>query len=184
MTAASTDAAAEWGDGDDPPQRTRVLVVADTHVRDHRRSLPAAVWGAAEQADVILHAGDVVSPALLDELAARAPVHAVLGNNDHELVDRLPVTLRVCLGGVDVAMVHDSGPSAGRPRRLRRMFPEAAVVVYGHSHLPLAEYGIDGQLLFNPGSPTERRRAPTSTYGWLELGDGRVLEHRIIDIAD
>ncbi len=163
-------------------QPVAVLVVSDTHVRaDGRRRLPDAVLEAADRADAILHAGDVVSGSVLELLAARAPLHAVLGNNDHELVGRLPERLGVRLGGVDVAMVHDSGPAAGRARRLRRMFPEAAVVVFGHSHLPLAELGVDGQLLFNPGSPTERRRAPTCTYGWLELAGGEVLDWRIVD---
>ena len=162
----------------------KVLVLADTHVRpDRARTLPDVVWDAADEADVVLHAGDVLTRDLLDELARRAPTHAVLGNNDVGLRDSLPEVLELDLAGVSVAMIHDSGPTAGRAGRLRRRFPEAAVVVFGHSHLPVDEEGVDGQRLFNPGSPTERRRAPTRTFGWLELDRGRTVAHRIVDIA-
>ena len=162
----------------------RVLVLADTHVRpDRGRTLPDPVWAAADEADVVLHAGDVLTADLLDELAVRAPTHAVLGNNDVGLGGLLPEVLELDLDGVTVAMVHDSGPSAGRAGRLHRRFPEADIVVFGHSHLPLDEEGVDGQRLFNPGSPTERRRAPTRTFGWLELQGGRTVVHRIVDIA-
>jgi uncharacterized protein len=161
----------------------RVLVLSDTHMRPGMvRDLPEVVWREAEVADAILHAGDVVTGDLLDDLRRCAPVHAVLGNNDHSLVGMLPETLEVVLGGVAVAMIHDSGPSAGRAGRLRRRFPDAGIVVYGHSHIPLDEVGADGQLLFNPGSCTERRRAPAHTYGILELADGEVRDHRIVAI--
>lgn len=159
------------------------LVLADTHVRpDRRRALPDEVWAAARAADVILHAGDVLTFELLDDLAALAPTHAVLGNNDATLRDVLPEVLELELAGVAVAMVHDAGPRRGRPARLHRRFPAADVVVYGHSHLPEDEPGVDGQRLFNPGSPTERRRAPHRTYGLLELADGRVVDRRIVPL--
>ena len=87
------------------------------------------------------------------------------------------------LEGVRVAMVHDSGPRAGRPRRMRALFPDADLVVYGHSHLPDDSGGLDGQRLFNPGSCTQRRRAPTRTYGVLDLDSGLVRRHRIVDVA-
>jgi putative phosphoesterase len=129
---------------------------------------------------VILHAGDVVTRELLDELASYAPVHAVLGNNDHSLAGVLPETLEVDLDGVRVAMIHDSGARKGRPARLRRRFPNADVVVYGHSHLPDDSLGVDGQRLFNPGSPTERRRAPTRSFGILGASNGRLRRHEIV----
>jgi putative phosphoesterase len=161
----------------------RALVLADTHVRADVRAVPDVVWEAAASADVVLHAGDVVEGALLDRLAELAPIHAVLGNNDAALRDRLPEALELDLGGVRVAMIHDSGPRAGRPRRMRARFPDADLVVYGHSHLPDDSAGMDGQRLFNPGSCTQRRRAPTRTYGILDLHDGRISDHRIIDVA-
>jgi putative phosphoesterase len=172
----------------------RAVVLADTHIRSapsrghagggrgFPRRLHARVYAALRTADVVLHAGDVVSRELLDELAEYAPVRAVLGNNDHTLVEDLPETLDLELGGVRVAMVHDGGPRKGRPERLHRRFPDAAVVVYGHSHLPDDSVGVQRQRLFNPGSPTERRNAPARSYGVLDLADGRVRRHRIVEL--
>ena len=161
----------------------RVVVLSDTHIRrGSARRLPDAVYAALERAEVILHAGDVVIPEVLDELRGFAPVNAVLGNNDGELFGVLPETVVVDLGGVRVAMVHDSGPRAGRAGRLRRRFPDADVVVFGHSHQPCNEQGLDGQLLFNPGSPIERRLAPTHTIGELDLARGTVLRAEIIAV--
>ncbi len=157
-----------------------VVVLSDTHIRrGSSRRLPDPAYAHLERADVVLHAGDIVVAEVLNELRRFAPVHAVLGNNDAELVGLLPETLECEIEGVRLAMVHDSGPSKGRARRLHRRFPHADVVVFGHSHIPWDEYGIDGQLLFNPGSPTERRRQPHHTLGTLELQDGRVVHHAI-----
>jgi putative phosphoesterase len=167
----------------------RAVVLADTHIaaagaghRTSSRRLPPEVYVALRRADVILHAGDVVTRELLDELGAYAPVHTVLGNNDRSLVGELPETLELELDGVPVAMVHDSGARAGRPGRMKRRFPDAAIVVYGHSHVPDDSLGEGGQRLFNPGSPTERRRAPARTYGVLDLAGGRVRRHRILTV--
>jgi putative phosphoesterase len=149
----------------------RALVLADTHLRpDRRRTLPEEVWAEAARADVILHAGDVLTGELLDRLAEHAPLHAVLGNNDVTLADSLPETLELDLDGVAVAMVHDSGARVGRPQRMRRRFPEAAVVVYGHSHLPDDSEGVDGQRLFNPGSCT------CGTASWWSIASSRSTE--------
>lgn len=161
---------------------SRLLVLADTHLRPGRnRRLPDAVYAEAAEADAILHAGDVVTADLLDELSGFAPVHAVLGNNDDGvLAGRLADTLLVEVEGVRIGMIHDSGPTAGRAGRMRRRFPDADVVVYGHSHVPVDDEGLDGQRLFNPGSPTERRAQPHHTFGILEVGDGRLTAHRIV----
>jgi uncharacterized protein len=161
----------------------RLLVLADTHLRDDLSALPPEVWDEVEACDAVLHAGDVVTGDLLDALRARRPVHAVLGNNDHALVGVLPDRLEVELAGVRLAMVHDSGPRAGRARRLRRWFPDARVVVFGHSHEPVDEPGDDGQWLFNPGSAVQRRRQPRRTLGVLELATGAVVGHRIVPVA-
>ncbi|MGZ4730417.1 MAG: metallophosphoesterase family protein, partial [Acidimicrobiales bacterium] len=111
-----------------------------------------------------------------------APLHVVLGNNDRELVGSIPERLTVELAGVEVAMVHDSGTRSGRERRLRTWFPSADLVVFGHSHDPVDHSGDHGQRLFNPGSPTQRRRQPRPTMGWLGLQDGRVTHHEIIPL--
>jgi putative phosphoesterase len=162
---------------------TRVAVLGDTHVRPGVVGrLPDAAYAELDRADLILHAGDVVAADLLRELEGFAPVHAVLGNNDHALVGVLPERLVVEVDGVGIGLVHDSGPTNGRAPRVRRWFPDAAVVVFGHSHTPVDEYGVAGQRLFNPGSPTQRRREPRHTMGRLEIRDGRLVSHRIVTL--
>jgi len=156
-------------------------VVSDTHLRrGWSRQLPSAALAELERADVILHAGDLVIPEVLDQLGGLAPVHAVLGNNDTELVGTLPEEVSLDLEGVRVAMVHDSGPRTGREARLAGRFPDADVVVFGHSHIPWDAAGLDGQWLLNPGSPTERRRQPHKTVATLDLADGRRVGTRIV----
>lgn len=161
---------------------TRVVVMSDTHLRPGgRRRLPDGVYRALDSADVILHAGDIVTAELLHELSGFAPTHAVLGNNDVDTaLAHLPETRLEVIDGVRVAMVHDSGPRAGREGRLRRRFPDADIVVFGHSHIPWNQRGSDGQLLFNPGSPTERRAQPHHTIGILDLDSGDVIGHEVI----
>ncbi len=162
----------------------RVLVLADTHLPDGTdRTLDPRVLDAAADADAVLHAGDVTGGELLDRLAVLAPVHAVLGNNDVSLRGRLPEEVRLDLDGVDVAMVHDAGARQGRPTRMARRFPGADLVVFGHSHQPENLDQADGPRLFNPGSPTQRRRAPTRTVGILELDRGRIVDLRHVALA-
>lgn len=163
--------------------RVRLLVLADTHLHDDLSRLPPDVWGHVDACDAVLHAGDVVTPDLLDAMRERRPVHAVLGNNDHALVGSLPDRLELDLAGVRVAMVHDSGARTGRERRMRRWFPDAQVVVFGHSHAPLDAEGEGGQRLFNPGSAVQRRRQPRRTVGLLVLAGGAVVGHRIVPVA-
>jgi uncharacterized protein len=166
----------------------RVVVVADTHLRRSwpNRRLTDATVAVLRTADVVLHAGDITQAEHLALLAdvADAPVHAVLGNNDPELVGTLPETLELELAGVRFGMIHDSGPARGRERRLHQRFPDRDVVVFGHSHVPWNAPGIGGQLLFNPGSPTERRQQPHRTVGMLELAGGRVTEAAIVVVDD
>ena len=153
----------------------RVLVISDTHIPDHARELPATIRRELSRSDLVLHAGDVTSAALLDELASYAPVHVALGNNDGEEVaawGALP-EVRLELEGVRLAMIHDSGPSKGRPARLRRRFPDADLVVFGHSHIPMW-VAADGMRMLNPGSPTWKRREPRATYAVVTLSEGRT----------
>jgi putative phosphoesterase len=160
----------------------QVLVVSDTHLTAATlERMPAEVWAMAAEADVVLHAGDVVDGAVLTALAERATVHAVLGNNDRGL--RLPEVVQVGLDGVPVAMVHDSGARAGREGRMARRFPEARIVVFGHSHEPLVHAGEGDQLLVNPGSPTQRRRQRVHTVATLDLRDGEVIAAEIVEVG-
>ncbi len=159
----------------------RVIVLADTHLTPtSKRGLPTGCVELLAAADAVIHAGDVTTRHLLDELAAFAPVHAVLGNNDVELVDELPEVLEIELGGVAVAVLHDSGASKGRPARMRRRFPSADLVIFGHSHIPMLVEGEAGQRLCNPGSPTQRRRQPHHTVAVLDLEDGRIAAAELV----
>ena len=162
----------------------RAVVLSDTHIRrGGSRRLPDAAYALLETADVILHAGDVVCADLLDELGGFAPTYAVLGNNDLDPgLSHLPETRVVAVAGVDVGMIHDSGPAKGRAVRLRRLFPSAGVVVFGHSHIPWNEVGLDGQVLFNPGSPTERRMQPVHTMGVIEIDGADVVRRDIVPV--
>ncbi len=146
------------------------VVIADTHIPRRARALPEGLIPHLERADLVLHAGDLMDPALLDELAGYAPLWAVRGNLDPPY---LPETLEFGFGGINVAMIHDSGRRQGRRRRLRRRFPEARVVIFGHSHIPFLE-DESGLMLLNPGSPTDRRRQPRHTFALLYAQAGRV----------
>lgn len=135
-------------------------------------------------AGLILHAGDVCTAGVLDELAQYAPVRVVLGNNDGPDVAAwgAPRTATLEVEGFPVAMIHDSGPSAGRLPRLRRAFPGASLVVFGHSHIPVDD-AADDVRIFNPGSPTDRRRMPHGTIGLLDIADGALLSAAIIPVT-
>ncbi len=158
----------------------RVVVLADTHAPRRWKVCPPRVAAQLRRADLILHAGDVCTADVLDELAAYAPVRAVLGNNDGPDVAAwgAPAVLEFDLDGLPVAMIHDSGGAQGRLARLRRRFPGARLVVYGHSHIPLDQAG-ERLRIFNPGSPTDRRRQPHGTVGVLRIEAGRLAEARI-----
>jgi uncharacterized protein len=162
----------------------RVIVLADTHAPRRWKSCPPAVAAWLRQADLILHAGDVCTADVLHELGDYAPVHAVLGNNDGPDVAEwgAPVTLQIELAGLRTAMMHDSGPAAGRLRRMRTAFPAVALVVFGHSHIPLDDSG-GGLRIFNPGSPTDRRRQPHGTLGVLDIADGELTAARIVAVT-
>ena len=162
----------------------KIAAISDTHAPRRWKSCPPRVAGHLRDADLILHAGDVCTAAVLDELAGYAPVHAVLGNNDGPDVAAwgAPETLDLDLAGLRLSMIHDSGPSAGRLGRMRRRFPGAGLVVFGHSHIPLDE-SADGLRIFNPGSPTDRRRQPHGTIGLLTVAGGRLEEARIVPVT-
>jgi putative phosphoesterase len=158
-----------------------VVALSDTHAPRRWKSCPAPVAEHLRHADVILHAGDVCTGAVLEELAAYAPVHAVKGNNDGPDV-KAPETLELELAGLRVAMIHDSGAAKGRWARMRRRFPHADLVVFGHSHIPL-DHHEDGLRLFNPGSPTDRRRQPHGTIGLLHIENGHLTRANIIPVT-
>jgi uncharacterized protein len=162
----------------------RLAIVADTHLPRGARELPEPCLARLRAADLILHAGDLKTFAVLAQLEALGPpVAAVQGNvDDEELRARLPVQRVVEAGEARIAMVHDAGPAAGRLARLARRFPGADAAVYGHSHIPLHERDpATGFQIFNPGSPTERRRQPLHTMGLASV-EGGELRFELIDL--
>jgi putative phosphoesterase len=162
----------------------RVVVLSDTHAPRRWRSCPPRVAAQLRGADLILHAGDVCTAAVLAELSQYAPVTAVAGNNDGPDVaawGAAPVA-EVDLDGLRVAMLHDAGPASGRLARMRRAFPRADLVVFGHSHIPLDQSGY-GLRIFNPGSPTDRRRQPQGTLGMLRVESGVLAEAAIVPVT-
>ena len=161
----------------------RVTVLSDTHSPRFWKRCPPLVAAHLAGADLILHAGDVCTADVLDELAGYAPVQVVLGNNDRPDVAAwgAPETLELELAGLRLAMVHDSGPAGGRVARLRRRFPAANLVVFGHSHIPM-DRSEDGLRIFNPGSPTDKRRQPYGTLGELRILDGTLAQVKIVEL--
>jgi uncharacterized protein len=153
----------------------RLAIIADTHMAGGRRRLPDRCAELIAASDLVVHAGDIMSLEALAEIEAIGPpLRAVTGNMDGwELRARLPETDEVDADGAKVAVVHDAGPAGGRLERMRRRFPSADAVVFGHSHLPLHERDGDFQI-FNPGSPTDRRKAPVHSMGLARAQAGRI----------
>jgi len=158
-----------------------LLLITDTHLGAGQASVLIDKLGTLlDEADVIVHAGDITDISVIGALAGHAPVHAVLGNNDRGV--KLPERRSFEADRCEIAIVHDSGASAGRAARLRRWFPTADVVVFGHSHMPSYERDVraDGhvQHQINPGSAIQRRRAPERTAAVVEIVDGIVADVR------
>ncbi len=163
----------------------RLLLITDTHVPKRARDLPARLWDEVVTADVVIHAGDWVTPDLLNRLESRSKrLVACWGNNDgDELRSRLPERADVNLAGLRFTVVHETGAAAGRDARMSRLYPETDVLVFGHSHIPWDTTTPTGLRLLNPGSPTDRRRQPFCTYmtGTIEEASAamNVTLHRL-----
>jgi putative phosphoesterase len=162
----------------------RVVVLSDTHAPRRWKTCPPRVAEQLRQAELVLHAGDVCTAAVLDEIGEYAPLHAVAGNNDGPDVAAWGAepALELDIDGLRVAMIHDSGQATGRLARMRRAFPAAGLVIFGHSHIPLDQAGGDLRI-FNPGSPTDRRRQPHGTLGALRIESGRLIAARIVEVS-
>jgi len=160
---------------------TRLLLMADTHVPRRARDLPDALWRAVDEADVVLHAGDWVDVSLLDALERRSRrLVACYGNNDGPLLrERLPEVASATVDGLPIAVVHETGAARGREERCEVAFPEAALLVFGHSHIPWDTTTARGLRLLNPGSPTDRRRQPHCTWMTASVADGTLADVRL-----
>jgi uncharacterized protein len=152
-----------------------IAIISDTHMPKGNRRLPDACIKRLNAADLIVHAGDLSRLEVLWELEAYGRVVAIHGNvDDHDVRSALPETTELDVGGARVAVIHDAGPTTGRLERMRRRFPGADAVIFGHSHMPLHQETPDGFQIFNPGSPTERRRAPWPSMGLAHARNGRL----------
>jgi putative phosphoesterase len=146
-----------------------LVLTSDTHVPKRSRDLPHCLWTAIEAADVVVHAGDWVDVALLDELEARSRHLLAV----HE---RLPEVARVEIEGIRIAVVHETGDKKGREQRCAARFPDTDVLVFGHSHIPWDTTAPNGLRLINPGSPTDRRRQPHGTFVTAVAADGALRD--------
>jgi uncharacterized protein len=148
----------------------RIGVISDTHI-PHFKKLPEAIWEDFAGVELIIHAGDLSILSVIAELETIAPVVAVQGNIEYEeVVAKLPIKREVVVGHCRIGIVHILGDSHNRVKVARQEFPEARVVVFGHSHVPYNQEH-EGQLLFNPGSATDRRRQPRYSIGMLHIDD-------------
>ncbi len=160
-----------------------IAIVSDTHMPRGDRRLPASCEAVLRRADLIVHAGDFWSLAVVDEIGSLGTVVGVHGNVDEPAVRAaLPETVRIEAGRWRIGVIHDAGPARGRLERLRKRFPDADAVVFGHSHLPLLERGPGGFQIFNPGSPTERRRAARHTMGIAHAREAE-LSFELVDLG-
>lgn len=154
---------------------TRLLLISDTHIPPRARTIPDAVRRLADEADLIVHAGDWVVPSVLDDLAGHGEVIGVYGNNDGaDLRARLPLVAHRRIEGVQLSVVHETGDARGRERRMEATYPESDLLVFGHSHIPWDTVAPAGLRLLNPGSPTDRRRQPDHTCMTVTIDDDRI----------
>jgi len=160
----------------------RIALISDTHMPKGDRRLPDECVERLKAADLIVHAGDLVTMDVLRALQSYGPpVVAVHGNVDApDVRAALPAATQVEAAVANIGVIHDAGPARGRINRLRKRFPNAHAVIFGHSHMPLHELAEDGFQIFNPGSPTERRRAPHRTMGIATVADGALAFELVV----
>ncbi|GAB2525873.1 metallophosphoesterase family protein [Paramicrobacterium agarici] len=163
---------------------TSLVLVADTHLPKRAKALAPAVWDAIEAADVVIHAGDWVDEATLDEFEARSKsLIAVYGNNDGpELRARLSEIARAEIGGIRFAVIHETGAAKGREKRMDGQFDDVDVLVFGHSHIPWDSVTPRGMRLLNPGSPTDRRRQPVCTFMTAIADEGELQDVTLVPV--
>jgi putative phosphoesterase len=153
-----------------------IAIISDTHLPRGDRALPAACLARLRAADLIIHAGDVSRAVVLEELRGYGELVAVHGNvDDAEVRASLPERRELTVAGARLGVIHGAGATRGRLTRLRRAFPDADAVIFGHSHIPLHAGDSEGSFqIFNPGSPTDKRRQPVFTMGWAQVKDGHI----------
>lgn len=149
----------------------KIGVLSDTHLHNPDDDLPAAVVELLRGVDMVLHAGDITHPSVIDFLQTIAPTHAVLGNmDDSRLHGSLPLKKVVEAGIFRIGLIHGWGAPDGLEERVEKEFDDVHCIVYGHTHYP-ACHRRNSVLFFNPGSPTDRRWAPYRSIGILTVSD-------------
>ncbi|RAV05695.1 metallophosphoesterase family protein [Paenibacillus sp. YN15] len=155
----------------------KIGVVSDTHLSDRREiRLPQELLGGLSGVELILHAGDWISPRVAEELEKLAPVEGIAGNNDGmDIVSRFGYKKIVEAAGVRIGLIHGDGYGKTTERRAFDAFEgqDVQAIVFGHSHIPYLERKA-GILLFNPGSPTDKRRQLLYSYGIMEIREGEI----------
>jgi len=146
----------------------KIAVISDTHIPSAKSELPPKLLKSIAGADMIMHAGDIILPSVIDELSTIAPVEAVLGNMDHYMGMELPIKRVLRILGHRIGMIHGYGSPAGIVQRIRMEFKEVSCIVFGHTHSPMNKV-MDNILFFNPGSPTDKRFAKNHTFGMLNV---------------
>ncbi|MCM3612050.1 metallophosphoesterase [Planococcus sp. MERTA32b] len=161
----------------------KVLILSDTHIPARAKKLPRILLDACEEADLILHAGDWQTLDVFFELSAYTETIGVAGNVDPwEIVDRFGKKKIVTVENLKIGIVHGDGISKTTEQRAVEAFAEDEVdlIIFGHSHIPIMKE-INGVVLFNPGSPTDKRRQPQYSFGILETGEEWKLRHVFFD---
>ena len=164
---------------------TTIAIVSDTHMPKGKRKLPAECVRICTGADLIVHGGDLSDRSVLDLFEAMGPpVVAIYGNIDSaELTRQLPQRRVIEIESVKIGLIHDAGPKTGRLKRMSKAIPDCDAVIFGHSHLPLHETDHEtGFQIFNPGSPTERRRSPFKSMGRATV-DGSKVVFELVDLG-
>lgn len=161
-----------------------IAIISDTHLPRGNRSLPTECVSRLRAADLIIHAGDLITVRVLEQLRAIGEVAAVAGNVDDAAVRALlPGRLELTIGDLRLGVIHDAGAAKGRLQRLRRSFNATDAVIFGHSHIPMLERDpATGFQIFNPGSPTDKRRQPDYTMGWAHVS-GSEISFEIVNLG-
>jgi putative phosphoesterase len=157
----------------------KVIVISDTHMPRMAKGLPPRLKEELKTADLILHAGDWQTMEVLEELKTYAPVDGVCGNVDgQDLIDQLGYQKVLTIEGYRIGMVHGHGKKGTTEQRAIEAFggTNLDIIIFGHSHIPVNKR-IDGTILFNPGSPTDKRRQSEYSFGIINIGENLTVEH-------
>ena len=157
----------------------KVVVISDTHMPRKAIQLPRILKRDLEECDFIIHAGDWQTVDLYYQLQQFAPTIGVTGNVDgRELKSLLKTKELFIIGEFRIGIVHGHGTGKTTEKRAIDTFADDVVdcIIYGHSHIPILKEN-NGVILFNPGSPIDKRRQKEFSYGILTIGEKIIAKH-------